>query len=73
MYPLWYEKALTALEYGACTAFVSVEDGIFQSLFIPGSDSVERRMLDEPVRFALMVCGKTRALARDNGFTLEDF
>ena len=72
-YPRWYEKALAALDYGAVTAFVAVDDGIYHSVFVAGSDRVHSRMICDPCRFAVVACGKTREFARDNGFLTEDF
>lgn len=72
-YPRWYEKALTALDYGAVTAFVVVDDGIYHSVFVAGSDRVKSRMICDPCRFAVVACSKTREFARDNGFLTEDF
>lgn len=72
-YPRWYEKALVALDYGAVTCFVPVDDGVFHSVFAAGSDRVHSRMICDPCRFAVVACGKTREFARDNGFLTEDF
>lgn len=72
-YPRWYEKALVALDYGAVTCFVPVDDGVFYSVFAAESDRVYSRIICDPCRFAVISCGKTREFARDNGFLTEDF
>ena len=72
-YPRWYEKALTALESGAVTAFIVVDDGLYHSVFVAGSSRVHASMICDPCRFAVVACGKTRDSARDNGYLTEDF
>jgi hypothetical protein len=71
-YPSWYEKALDALEFGAVTCFVPVDDGMYKAVFVAGSDRVKSHMICDPCRFGVIACDKAREFARDNGYLTED-
>ena len=67
-----YDETLDLLDAGCCSVFVPVIGGVYRAVFAPANGTVQRKMLNDPIRFALTATVKTREFAQSKGYLTED-
>lgn len=67
-----YDETLDLLDAGCCSVFVPVTGGLYRAVFAPASETVRRKMLNDPMGFAVTAATKTREFAQSKGYLTED-
>jgi len=63
-----YDDNLKTLDMGGNVAYIPLDHGIYRSAFFPADEEATKKALDDPIRFALLVCQKTREFAIESGY-----
>ena len=63
-----YDENIKNLEEGANVAYIPLVDGVYKSVFFPTTKEAAENAREDPVKFAVMACQKTKEYAKESGY-----